>query len=498
MSGVSVDALRAAVAGAEPGSMAWDALARYEAEAARGDLGAEARAMGIRVLPPDINESLAHFTVLSDKAIRFGLTAIKGVGESSVREIIRIRDDEKAAGTGKFASIEDFARRIPAKILNKKTLEALAKSGALDSLGERGILVSQYDKIADYCKSSGDVGTMQDDLFGALDASAEAAKIVFDAQEPATAQQLLGWEKETLGLFVSNHPLAGLTKYIGKKAQLLNSLTADEKGRKVTIAGIVENVKTMRTKKGETMAIVTLEDPTGVVEVTLFPRTYGQAADLLVKPDSLIVVGGTLDIRAGQFNVRADAVKRSVLSTIVQHAKEEGFFDVDEAKNGLKRTRRAEDVVESIETIDDEGNVVRHAVQGTKAEPVANDWLGPLALWIAHGMNVEEPLKALENTGVMFDAMTKPAKKKIRSHDDDDDPPTPIDVTKISIFTIELPHEAPRELLLELKKIFEMFPGSEKIQLKIGDRILPVPHTVTISSILEHKIEEAVKKYVMV
>ncbi len=435
---------------------------------------AEAKMMGIRVLPPDINESLAHFTALPDGSIRFGLTAIKGVGESSVRQIIEIRDGTEGQGQGRFAHLEDFAKRVPSKILNKKTLEAFAKAGALDSLGDRGTIVHQYERIIDYCKSAGDIGASQTDLFGAMEADTDAAKIAFDPEPPATNTEKLMWEKETLGLYVSSHPLAGLSKYIAKKARLSDSFTKKDVNRKVTVAGIVESIKKMRTKKGETMAILTLEDPSGVMEVTLFPRTYAQFAEVLEKPDTLLVVGGTLDFRGGQFQVRADAIKRAVLSVMAEKAKAEGFYDEEEAKNGI--VRRREQTEDKVDEVDEEGNVVAGTtVSVAEVAPVIQEdgFLGPIAVWMLAGM---DPAEALTQLGLEAPAPTDSA-------------------TRISIHTVTLPASAPKQLLMELKEVFELFPGSQKIQLQIGSRIVPVPMTVTVSPILENRIEKVLKKY---
>ena len=398
----------------------------------------DCRNMGIEVLPPDINESLRHFTALpEDDAIRFGLTAIKGIGDSSVLKIIEARNEG-----GRFESIEDFAKRIPAKILNKKTLEALAKSGALDSLSERRKAVEHYDKIVEFAKSIGDISSQQTDLFDSLD-SGEAAQIEFPETPEATNQQKLQWEKETLGLYVSSHPLAGLTKYIGKKAQLTKTLTNNDVGKKITLAGIVEGVKKITTKKGDTMAIVFLEDPTGKIEVTLFPRTYAQAADYLEAPDIVLVIGGTLDLRNGQLQVRADAIKKASLSTMIERAKAQNFFDEKEAQQGLIITKATLDEDE-VEVLDEEGNVVAGETMQVKEEK-------------------EEVKKA-------------------------DDP-------RISIHTIELPDRAPKALLLDIKNILETYPGTEKVQLKIGEQVIPLSLTVNMSMVLEKKLAEVMGEY---
>ncbi len=454
----------------------------------------EARAMGLAVLPPDINDSLSQFTALPDKKIRFGLTAIKGVGESSVLQILTIRE------SGRFASLEDFAKRVPSKILNKKLLESLAKSGALDSLGERGLLVAQYLKIVEFSKSTGDSALSQTDMFERMGGSEEAGKIAFEPQPPASPHQKLQWEKETLGLYVSSHPLAGLKKYIGKKARLISSLESKDVNRKITLAGIVESVKTMRTKKGETMAVISLEDPTGKIEVTLFPRVYTQCADMIEKPDTVLVVAGTLDMRGGAAQLKAEALKRASLSTMIQKAKETGMFDEREATHWRGTVRSEVLSTDTVETITDEGEVIVEAIAPKPQDAEAVSIYGPLAQWIKNGMDTTGPMATL---GLKEEIEEREDKKELEeSEKSDSNDPAPESngksddiATDIRIHTIDLPARAPKQLLVELKNVFETFKGSEKIQLNIGGKIVSVSLTVTMSPILEKRIEETVKKY---
>ncbi len=438
----------------------------------------ECRTMGIDVLPPDINESRKQFTVITaaDRpdaegrwAIRFGLSAVKGIGESSVDLIIAERD-----ANGPFTSLENLARRVPAKVFNKKLLEALAKSGAIDRFAERNAVITHYDKITSYAKDSGASGAAQGDLFGAA-GLVEEARIDLPFTPPASPQQKLLWEKETLGLYVSSHPLAGLKKYIAKKARLVESLTPKDIGKKITVAGIEEGFKPIRTKKGDTMGILTLEDPTGKIEVTLFPKTYNDLQNLLGQPDTVLVVGGTLEARGGQYQVIVDAIKRASLTTMIERAKADKFYDEEEAKRGIQPVRAA--VIaeeEDVEVVDDDGNVVA----GTKAAITpqetgeSSSLSGPLAQWIISGMPVAEPLKALK-----LDTAA--------------DGPAPA----ISIHTVTLPARAPKQLLLDLKHVLETFPGPERVQLKIGEQLIDVPLTVTMSPVLEAKIDDVLAKY---
>ena len=462
----------------------------------------ECHAMGIRVLPPDINESLRHFTAIPDpaalgkkrtkgmhakEAIRFGLTAVKGVGESSVQQIIDVR--EKG---GPFKSLEDFAERLPSRTLNKKLLESLAKAGALDSLGERKAIIDHYDHIAAYSKAAGDGDGAQVDLFSGS-GIIEKSALTLPQTQPATPLEKLKWEKETLGMYVSSHPLAGLRKYIGKKARLVKDLTTKDVGTIITLAGLEEGMKRLTTKKGDAMGIMTLEDPTGKIEVTLFPRIYTEAAKLLGEPDTVLVVGGTLDLRAGQLQLRADAVKRASLSTMIARAKEEGFFDEEEAALGTIPVRRSlEEEAETIVLVDEEGNVIAGETVTLGDTKTTNDeYFGPLGKWIVEGMRLEEVEEKSEQN---HQPLTINQKNKV-SPEKTDNPES--FATQISIHTIPLPPKAPKQLLLDLKRVFETFPGKEKVQLKIGEQLIPIPLTITMSTIVERKVEELLEKYAL-
>ncbi len=421
----------------------------------------EARMMGIDVLPPDVNESFSAFTVIPPKektgqwSIRFGLAAVKGVGEGSVNELIA----ERKSG-GRFETIEDFAGRLPPKILNKKLLESLAKAGALDSFAERRTIVEQYETVVAYAKGAEGAAGGQASLLDGLDTGVERASIEFKPTPPATPQQKLEWEKETLGLYVSSHPLAGLKKYISRKATMIADLTSKNVGKKATIAGIVESVKKLRTKKGDTMAIVMIEDPSGKMEVTLFPKTYADSAAVLEQPDTVLKIDGVVDQRAGQLQMKVDAVRRSSLSMMIQRAKDEGLFDEEEAKNGLKRVRKEED--EHVDHVDDEGNV-----EAGKKTKVATD-------------------APIEETVVSEGGAADASAVSIESSED---------APSISLHTVVLPPRAPKQLLLDLKDVFLLYPGREKVQLKIGEQTVALPVTVAMSPLLQQRIDEVLGKY---
>jgi hypothetical protein len=242
-------------------------------------------------------------------------------------------------------------------------------------------------------------------------------------------------------------------------------------------------VKKLRTKKGDTMAIVMLEDPTGKMELTLFPKTYADAAAVLEQPDTVLVASGVIDQRAGALQMKVDAVKRSSLSMMIQRAKDDGMFDEEEAKRGLVRVRKEED--DTVEHVDEEGNVVKATVApapSAEAPVVEDGYYGPLGAWIVRGMQMDGPLKALgiDASGDEPSAVSMEASP---------------DAANISLHTVALPPRAPKQLLLDLKDVFLLYPGREKVQLKIGEQLVALPVTVAMSPLLQQRIDEVLGRY---
>lgn len=281
----------------------------------------ECRNLNIEVLAPDINESRAHFTVIDDKTIRFGLTAVKGIGEGPVREIIAARELD-----GRFSSIENFARRVPAKILNKKTIEALALSGTLDELGHRAQLASSYDEISTYAKNiQSSVADGQTDIFGMMDET-ETPDLKLAEIPEAPASQKLKWEKDFLGLYVSGHPLQGLKKYIAGKGKLIRSLTRRLVDKPVKVTGMVAQYRRVMTKQGKYMCFGEIEDPSARIPFVLFPRSYEQFGSL-VDLDKVVTFQGKLMERGEEMQIVVDQVKLLSLDSMIQSAKQRGDFD---------------------------------------------------------------------------------------------------------------------------------------------------------------------------
>src|SRR5580658_3060901 len=262
----------------------------------------ECRRMGIKVLPPDVNESIATFAPVGQD-IRFGLAAIRNVGTNVVEAIIAARKSK-----GGFTHFADFLRKVPLVVCNKRVIESLVKAGAFDSFGNpRKGLVLVHEQAVDAVidiKRNEAIG--QDSLFGG-DAEAEA---VFDVPVPAGEWEkatLLNFEREMLGLYVSDHPLFGVEHIIARESDCsLAELMADETERPrtgdrsdaqiVKIGGILSGVQRKVTKQGNQWAAATLEDLAGAIEVLFFPQTYQLYATSIAE-DAVVVVKGKVDRR---------------------------------------------------------------------------------------------------------------------------------------------------------------------------------------------------------
>ena len=250
--------------------------------------------LGIEVLPPDVNTSQIDFAVVEGK-IRFGLNAVKNVGESACRSIVSAR-----AEGGPFASIWDFTERVDVQMVNKRALESLVKCGALDSTGasRKGMLDSLEQALARGQKQQADRLLGQGSIFdlGADSAGAEAQRHhpVISAEEYDKGE-LLHMEKESLGLYVSEHPLTAIREQLRRKTDCsLNELERRRDGEVVVVGGIVASLKQLTTKRGEPMVFASLEDVTGACEIVAFNSVYALARDLLVQ-DSVLIVKGRVD-----------------------------------------------------------------------------------------------------------------------------------------------------------------------------------------------------------
>lgn len=270
----------------------------------------ECENLGIEVLPPDVSESLGDFTVVNEKAIRFGLNAIKNLGSDVIEKIKDCRKD------GPFKNVEDFLVRCYTKNLNKKSWEALAKSGALDSFGERGQLLANTEEVLDFVRENFKTqNSGQNSLFGS---TMQMGKLKLRNVEPATKEEKLVWEKEHLGMYVSSHPLEGYRQVLSTLDAYKN-LNLDRLGQNVVMGGIVSRLKRTLTRKNDPMAFFTLEDLTGSVEVLVFPKVLEKSLPFM-ENDRIIQVSGRLSDKDEEFKLIAEEIKELPSDALYQMA----------------------------------------------------------------------------------------------------------------------------------------------------------------------------------
>jgi DNA polymerase III subunit alpha len=273
---------------------------------------ADARSMGIPVLPPEINASYWDFAIediddpsagQSKPQIRFGLGAIKNVGEGAVQLIVEERNKN-----GKFKNLNDFARRVDLRAVGKRALECLIKVGAMDTFGDRSALLDSLDRIVAVSSShfrAADMGQMS--LFGGETGIAEEIRL--EKKSKVERREMLNWERELIGLYISDHPL---TEYQQTLAQLVSyfsgQLAEAEHEEKVRVAGLITSVRPYTTKQGKSMGFVTLEDIQGNIELVLFPRTWASYQPVL-SVGMIVLVEGKVDAQSAPPKIIVDAVK---------------------------------------------------------------------------------------------------------------------------------------------------------------------------------------------
>ena len=268
----------------------------------------ECRHMGITVLPPDVNSSSANFTAVGAD-IRFGLTAIRNVGANVVESIVAVREEK-----GDFTSFTDFLDMVPAVVCNKRTIESLIKGGAFDSLGHtRRSLVMVHEQAVDSVigvKRKEAEG--QFDLFADFGATDEDESIGFSVDVPDLPdwdkKQLLTFEREMLGLYVSDHPLSGLEHVLSRAAETSIAALITDEGRSdgsvVTIAGLITSLQRKMSKNGNPWAAVTIEDLEGSIEVMFFGETYLAYSTILAE-DQIVTLKGRVRRRDETMSLQA-------------------------------------------------------------------------------------------------------------------------------------------------------------------------------------------------
>jgi DNA polymerase-3 subunit alpha len=271
---------------------------------------AECKHMGIDVLPPDVNESFLEFAVVRDpnnpdnrKApIRFGMNAIKNVGTGAVEEILRAREMD-----GKFTSLEDYLAKVNPRIVNRKNVESLIKAGAFDRFGNRSDLLHNLDMMLAYAnRLQKEANSGQTDLFGMLSESAGMAArpqlALEKAAEVFSQRDQLIWERELLGLYLSQHPLSMFETFLGEQTMPMNELRPEHDGRGVIVGGAISDLREITTRNGQKMAFIKLEDKNTELELILFPGAYQQTAGLWER-DRVVIARGKVSAKDKEGNI---------------------------------------------------------------------------------------------------------------------------------------------------------------------------------------------------
>jgi DNA polymerase-3 subunit alpha len=304
---------------------------------------AECREMGIRLLPPDVNESDTHFSVV-DGGIRFGLAAIKNVGEGAVEAIIAARHAD-----GPFRSLFDFCRRVDLHKVNKRMVEGLIKAGAFDSTGARR---AQLLAVLDQAMEEGAAAQKarahgQTSIFGEMIGSMIPMPSLADPALPDVPEwppeQLLKHERELTGFYITAHPLSRFEPVLNKFATATTATLADiGDGKEVKLCGILTVIKTVTTKKGERMAYVQLEDSQGLLEVIVFPDLFRSASDLLA-PERVVRVTGVVD--RTERGTRLKATRIEALETLLAQSVSRVTVRVSDGPDAAQRLRQIAEIL---------------------------------------------------------------------------------------------------------------------------------------------------------
>jgi len=317
----------------------------------------EAKSKHIQVLVPDVNESRRHFTYIDRQKIRFGLKAIKWVWDGPIDTILKWREN------GNYTSLEDLVQRTGSDVINKKTLDALIKSGAMDTLWDRGHMLANMERMAWYLREvEHKNSTKQMDMFDLGEKTNNGGGLILQDAPPLSFEEKIREERNAIGMSISGDPLDGLKRYIEKKSlglakvqeflkELEASITEDhilddevsdageiiqtpEKERKekpiVQVIGYVDGIRKIQTKKGENMLIVACSSTGWKFSTIVFPKVYNQIAHL-INSGEIILVKGKLNckIEMKEISIEADQVKRSTISDLRTAAQNEGIFGDD-------------------------------------------------------------------------------------------------------------------------------------------------------------------------
>jgi DNA polymerase-3 subunit alpha len=266
----------------------------------------ECREMGIEVLPPDVNESFEEFAVIKGEneieKIRFGLNAVKNVGHTVAHEIV-----EERKRNGKYKTLTNLIERVQHKDLNKKSIEALAKVGALDAFAERNQIISSIENILAHSKNLQKLNSSnQGSLFGAQEI--KMPEIQLAPAPPVDKKEKLSWEKELLGLYISDHPARVYQEYFTQMDALIKNALSSPAGRNVNVGGVVVKVQKIITRSQQAMLFVTLEDMDSKIEILVFPKVL-ESTGSVWEEGKIVMASGRLSDKDGQMKLLVETAK---------------------------------------------------------------------------------------------------------------------------------------------------------------------------------------------
>jgi len=265
----------------------------------------ECKRMKIPVLPPDINESFGDFTVV-EKAIRFGLYTIKNLGIEIADAIIKERKDK-----GVFKSFSDFLERIQHKNLNKKSLEALIKAGAMDNFGERNQLLFNIEEALNFNRESIKLKQSQTSLFSLMRDNSTIPELKLKKTEPASPHEKLSWEKDLLGLYVSGHPLDKFKDKLEKIKTKIGAAKKLEDNMPVVTAGVIEEIRRIITKRNESMLFIKISDYSDTVEAVIFPGILEKYGDI-IREGNCVAIKGRISLRNNEPSIICEEMKEMI------------------------------------------------------------------------------------------------------------------------------------------------------------------------------------------
>ena len=402
---------------------------------------AECRKMGIEVLGPDVNESYKNFAIVPhENKIRFGLLAVKAVGAGAVDAVLDARKID-----GKFTTVLDFAKRVNSRTFNKRAWDSLIMTGAFDEFGARPDLLFNLEKIQAYgSKLQKEALSGQVDLFASLGDAGANMKIDPEIQlQPAptqnTEKEMLMWERDLLGLYISAHPLDKYGAYFEEQTIGLNQVQPSFDGQKATIGGMVMDTRTIITKSGTKMAFMKLEDKTSEAEVIVFPSTYAEIGAKL-QTDAILRISGKISARDKEGNLKTEA----------QLIAEEIFVVTDEELESYEATGRRMDTLK-VGKVNPQKKVMANRANNSGGKKFVAENGGAKTYVSDSGAKKQYAKKA-----------EAPAPNPTRSYEN-------YEAEKLNKLYVHVKNPSDHDSLLKVKQSCNKFPGLEEIILVLGE-----------------------------